>query len=281
MKMLKLLGNFFGKFLIFLALIIIFTGLFVNYGIDNIDVLAESAKTRLPQILDENRDLIAERMFEEKAINKQSLKMACLQEPEELPGDFCNKLEGLETEEEVKKVLVDEMILDMQDETKPDIQKFEQELNENLGGIGIYLNYALPLGLFIMFLGGLVIFLVERNCVSTTYLVSFETFIISGFSTVSYYFLKNLAPDNLGEVAKVLSREESARMSELASKLISALFADWIRVVVEKLFVTSLTIAIVSLCVAVVMFILKRKASETRVKKDVKSRPVKTKPKKK
>lgn len=274
----RFLGKFFGGFLIFIAMAVIFSGLFIQYSLDNIDVLAKSAETNLPKILQENKEVFAERMSEALDIDKAQLERACEQKPEQFTGDFCSKLGTLETEKEIQDELLDVMILKMQDQMQPEIKEFEKEIKSKMGVIGNNLNYVIPIGLFILLLGSFLIFLTEKfKCIPTTFYVSLKIGIITGFMSVGNYFLKTLTPGKIEEIASALPMIQEGATPDLAVKLISALLTDWLRVVGEKLFMVSITVAIVSFAVAVIMFILKRKkkSKANNSKKEVKASVVK------
>lgn len=260
MKISKFLGKFFGGFLIFLAMAVIFTGLFIQYSLDNLDVIAKSAEKNLPGILQENKELFAERMSETLDIDKGKLQRDCDQEPEQFTEDFCAKLETLETEEEIRNELVEVMIIKLQDQMQPEVEEFEQALKSKMGVIGDYLKYTLPVGLFILLLGSFLMFLTEKfKCIPTTYYVSLKVGFITGFMSVGNYFLMTLTPSKMEEVASTLPMIKEGDTPALALKLMSALLTDWLNVVGGKLFLVSVIIAIVSFATAGVMFVLKRK----------------------
>lgn len=274
MRILRFFGKFFGGFLIFLALTIVFTGLFTHYSIDNIGVLTKSAETKIPEIMQENKEVFAEALFKNPKINRAQLKQVCLQKPEELSEEFCNKLDSMESEEEVKSELVDVMIAKTQEQFMPEVQDLERELKFKLEGVKFlnYSNYTIPVGIAVFLLGVLLIFLAEKfRWKAALFYVGIKVGVMSALASVANFYIKNLTPEKFESVAKTLPMFRGEEGSGLAIKLVSALLIDWVTVVTGKLFVVSALIAIISLATAVVMFILKRKKSVRAVKVEEKA----------
>lgn len=260
----KFLGKFFGGFLILLALFIIFTGLFAQYSIGNIDVLAESAETKLPEVMEENKDVFAEALFKEQKITKAQLSQLCREKPGELPKDFCIKLKTM-AEEEVKEELVSVMILKIQEEFKPKIQGLEQNIKSRAGEVLKYLNYVVPLGVIVFLLGSLLVFLAEKfKWKDALFHISLKIGVVSAFVAVGNYFMKNFTPEKLESLTKTLPLVQE-QASGFAIKVMSEILIDWIKIVSVKMFLVSIIIAIVSLSIALITFILRRK--KKRVKK--------------
>ena len=266
MNILKILGKFFGGLFILIALTIVFAGLFINYGLENINVLSDSAETNLPIIMEENKEMFAEKLFQNQEINKEQLGQLCIAKPEELPEDFCNKLPSL-TEEDVKNELMSVLLLKIQKDFEPEIQGFEQNIKSQLEESEIfpYTKIVIPVGIVIFLLGSLLIFLSEKfKWKIALFYISLKTGIISLFTAIGNYFTKNITSEQIGTIINALPivAQDEQGMPEFAVNLIAKMLTEWIRVVSEKLFAISLTITIISLSIAVITFILKRKKKE-------------------
>lgn len=261
MGFLKFLGKFFGGFLIVLALTVFFTGLSLNYALSNTDVMVESAKTNIPKILQENREEFAKVLLKDQRITMAQVKETCLKDPKELTEEFCEKLKTMKTEEEMKNELVDVAILKTREQFFPEIQQFEQDLRSKIteSPVSRLLNYTLPLSLFIFLLGSLLILLAEKfKWKYAMFAISLKTMIFSAFTSVSSYFVRNMTSESFENMLKVLPMMQGEEGDSIAVKLMSALMTNWINVVVMKVFIVSVLITLVSLSIAIMMFVLKR-----------------------
>lgn len=278
MDFFKFIGKFFGGILIFLSLALLFTGLFIHYSLENLNVISESIATKLPVILQENKELFAESLLKEKTISKSQLTRTCLEDPEELTEEFCANLGGM-SEEEAKSELANVLLIKVQED--PQIQEFEQSIRIRFeeANIPIYLKYVTPVSIFIFLLASFVILLAEKfNWKTTMFYVSLKTGTISAFISLGNYFATRMTSESFENLVRNISAAQG-EAPELALKLMSAMLTDWINIVSTKLFFISIIIAIVSFSVATLAFILKckRKKAEVKkkVKKETKEKPIK------
>lgn len=260
MRILRFLAKSFGNLLIFLALLTLFTGLSINYAIDNIDVLAKATEASIPRILQENKDVFAKALLKDEDIKLEKVRELCIKKSEEVSADFCSKLNAVKTEDEMKSLLIEEMIAKTQEELTPEIQEFEKNLTEKIRNTKIktVLGYTLPLSIAVFLIGSLFMFLAEKfKWKQALFSISLKTCIISAFTSAGSFFTKNLTPEKLENILKaspMLKGEEGS----LAVKLMSALLAEWMKVVSSKIFLVSITIFTATLAVAVLTFVLKR-----------------------
>ncbi|MBL7100329.1 MAG: hypothetical protein ISS23_00055 [Nanoarchaeota archaeon] len=268
MGLLKFLIRGFGGLFILLALSIIFIGLFFNYGINNLHILTESANTKIPDILNNNKALFEESIFKDMEITQDKLAFVCLQDPEKISQEFCNNLENMKTEEEIKDGLFNVFILKMQDQIKLEIQEFEQTVKSKLDQIRTYLNYVIPLGLLIFLFGAFFVFLAEKfKWKAALFYISLKTCITSIFVAAANYYLMNLTPERIETITNLIPIAKSEEsVPGLAFKLMSELLTDWIRASARELFFVSIIIFIASLLITVIMFILKHKKPNTKGK---------------
>lgn len=259
MGVLKFTGKFFGWLFIFLALMVVFTGLFVQYSLENIDVLAKSAETKLPKIMQENKEVFAEALLKEESIKKAQLTELCLEDPDQLSEDFCTKLKAM-SEEEMNAELVDVMISKVQEGFEPQIQEFEQNIKSQLGHVLEYLKYVIPFGIVIFLLGSLIVLLVEKfKWKNALFHISMKTGSMSALVAIGNYLMKNMTSEKFESLARTLPTAQGEQAPSLAIKLMSGLLTDWIKLVSAKLFLVSITIAVASLSMGVITFIFKRK----------------------
>lgn len=262
MNVLKFLGKFFGSFLILLALTIIFTGLSVQYSLENLDIISKSAQENFPRILQENKEVLLNSISQEGKINKAKMKDVCTKDPDTLPKDFCNRL-GSMTEEDALKEFTDIMVLKLQNEYKSELgESFKQEIETQLKETLLlnYLRYAILLGLLIFILGSLLILLTEKfSYTKALSYISWKTGIISGFVAVTNFLVKNISQEKVENFIKALPVMQGEQGGILAVKLMSAAFTDWVKVVSTKIFYTGLIITVLSFLIVIILFVLKRK----------------------
>ncbi len=272
MGVLKFLGKFFGSFLILLALAIIFTGLTIQYSVENLDVISKSAQENFPKILQENKEILLDSMSKGGKINKVKIKDVCTKEPDTLSKDFCSRL-GSMNEEDALKEFTDIMVLKLQDEYKSELgegvkQEIETQLKETL--FLDYLKYATPLGLLILLLGSLLVLLAEKfNLAKSLSYISWKTGIISGILVITNFVMKNITHERVESLLNSLPAIQEEEGGILAVKLMSAAFTDWIRVVSTKIFYVSLIITVLSFLIILILFVLKRKLKKKEEKPEV------------
>lgn len=262
MGVLKFLGKFFGSFLIILALTIIFTGITIQYSVENLNVISESAEENFPRILEENKEELLSAVAKNENVNKASMRKSCIQSPDEIPEDFCNRLESM-TEEEATKAFADVIVLKLQNEYTSELgEGFKQEVEDQLKETLFldYMKYATPLGLLIFILGSLLVFIAEKFAYekSLSY-TCWKTGVISGIVMVTHFLMKNITSEKVEGLLNELPMIKSEEEGVLAVKLMSGAFTDWIRVIATKMFYISLIITVLSFLIILILFVLKRK----------------------
>jgi len=262
MGFLKFLGKFFGSFLIVLALIIIFTGLTIQYSVENLGVISQSAQENFPKILQENKELLVKSMSEDGKINKAKIKDLCNREPETLPKDFCNRLNSM-TEEEALEEFSDIIVLKIQDEYEIELgEGFREEVESQLNKILLlnYLKHIMFLALFIFLLGFLLIEITEKfDHAKVLSYTAWKTGVVSVFVAIGSFIAMNLTQSKVETLVKLLPIMRGEEEEILVVKLVSAAFTDWIRIFSVKIFYISLIITILSFLIVLVIFILRRK----------------------
>jgi len=275
----KFIGKFFGGTLIFLGLVIIFTGIFLNSGMNNIGMISESADKNIPIILQENKDLITESVFKDQEISKADVERSCRMEPDQFPKEFCNKVKTLSTQEEIKDEIANLMISKLNDELTPQLKDVETKLEEQIGGTTEQLQYTTPIGITIFIIGSLLIFLSERfKWKQALFAISLKTGVISAITAASNFYMMNLSPEKFEEIAKLAPAISGQQVPEIALKLISSILMDWFKASSAEVFLVSFIVAIASLSIAIITFFLKRKKVKEKIKEPLKP---KKKPKKK
>ncbi len=280
MDFLKFLEKSLGGLLIFLSLMTIFTGLFFTYTLENIGIMTDSIDTKVLDILQQNKNLIAESIFKDSDIDKGYLKMACDQNIGEIPEEFCSNIDNLKNEDETKNALVEIMILKIKDQITPELKEVQNQVKSKMDEGKQSLNYVIPIGLLMFLSGSFIIFLAEKfKWKPALFCISLKTGMISAFAAVSNYFILNLTPENLEKIITMIPAVKGEDMPELALKLISGLFLDCIKALSKELFLISLITTVVSLLIALVMFILKckkpvkvEKVQQKKVKKKVRQK---------
>ncbi|MCG2719019.1 MAG: hypothetical protein L6408_09350 [Nanoarchaeota archaeon] len=268
MGFLKWVSKVFGGFFIFIALMAIFTSLFMIHSLDNLHLFTDTGKEKMGEFFEENKDLVVKEMIPDVKIDKKQLEMACKQNPEEMPEDLCAQLPDLETEEDIKGEFVNVLIDQMENEITPQLEQVEEQFNEALGDQRkVVLYIVIPVSIFIFLLGSFLTFVAKDfKWKAALFLVSLKTGILSTLSAIGNYYVMNISPEKLAALTKLIPMADG-ETPEIALKLMSSLVIDWIKATAGQMFLISIIVAVPSIAIAIAMFFIKKEKKKHKKKK--------------
>lgn len=271
MSVLRRLEHLFGGLLIFIALIVIFTSLFVNSALKNIDSFVDVVVENMPRIIEENKEEFVKQLEAQggiQQVNKQQLRVSCDQEAEEFEEDFCNSLDGM-TESEAKEAFLNMLLQKaMTNGFKSQLGDIKQGLSQKMEElrIEVYFVYAFISGFVIYCIGALLIFLSKRfNIKGSLFSIGLKTGIGSLLMSISFYFVKGVTPEKAMSIAENVAQE--APQADIMVRAMLSMFLEWLKTVISPIFVISVTTATVFLALTVVMFVLKRRKPKKKAEK--------------